>query len=276
VGWLHRSSTTRYWCDSAAQWTPRSATGSSGSCCSVRARGEAGEDSDYDIAVFLRGFTERWPEVDRLVEIETDLLYQIGAFRACVAVRSGRLAGAVATDGRTSPRRRGSVTPEAGRYLAKARQCLAHSEANLAIALGDDAGRAAYLAVFHAAQALMNVRTGREAKTHRGVHVQFARLTNDDARFGTELRRFLAQAYDLKTLADYATGPEAAVPLDRAAAALATAHRFVDVVAYVTGRRYAARRKLKLRPPSDVLTNPMRSSAPSTEAIFGSTRRPHG
>jgi uncharacterized protein len=80
VGWLHRSSTTRYWCDSAAQWTPRSATGSSGSCCSVRARGEAGEDSDYDIAVFLRGFTERWPEVDRLVEIETDLLYQIGAF----------------------------------------------------------------------------------------------------------------------------------------------------------------------------------------------------
>jgi hypothetical protein len=38
VGWLHRSSTTRYWCDSAAQWTPRSATESSGSCCSVRAR----------------------------------------------------------------------------------------------------------------------------------------------------------------------------------------------------------------------------------------------
>jgi len=53
--------------------------------------------------------------------------------------------------------------------LAKARQCLAHSEAILAIALGDEAGRAAYLAVFHAAQALIHARTGREAKTHRGV-----------------------------------------------------------------------------------------------------------
>jgi uncharacterized protein (UPF0332 family) len=143
------------------------------------------------------------------------------------------MARAVATDGRASPRRCGFVTPEAGRYLAKARQCLAHSEAILAIALGDEAGRAAYPAIFHAAQALIHERTGHEAKTHRGVHVQFARLTKDDGNFDMELRRFLAQAYDLKTLADYATGPEAAVPLDRAAAVLATAHRFVDVVAQV-------------------------------------------
>jgi len=79
------------------------------------------------------------------------------------------MAGAVAVDGRGPPRRCGSLTPEAGRYLAKARPCLAHSEAILAIALGDEAGRAAYLAVFHAAQALIHARTGREAKTHRGV-----------------------------------------------------------------------------------------------------------
>ena len=39
-------------------------------------------------------------------------------------------------------------------------------------------------------------------------------------------------------------------------------------------RSYAARRKLNLRPSAEPLTNPMRSSAPSTEAIFGSTRRP--
>jgi uncharacterized protein len=45
-----------------------------------RARGEAIEESDYDVAVFLRGFTDRWPEVDRLMEIETDLLYDVGAF----------------------------------------------------------------------------------------------------------------------------------------------------------------------------------------------------
>jgi hypothetical protein len=65
------------------------------------------------------------------------------------------------------------------------------------------------------------------------VHVQFARLTKDDAHFDTELRRFLAQAYGLKTLADYATGPGAAVPLDRAATTLPTARRLVDVVASV-------------------------------------------
>ena len=71
--------------------------------------------------------------------------------------------------------------------------------------------------------ALIHARTSREAKTHRGVHVQFARLTTDAADFDVKPRQFLAQAYDLKKLADYATGPEAAVPLDRAAAALAEA-----------------------------------------------------
>jgi hypothetical protein len=44
-------------------------------------RGEARDDSDYEIAVFPREFKEPWPEVDRLVEIETDLLYETGAMR---------------------------------------------------------------------------------------------------------------------------------------------------------------------------------------------------
>jgi uncharacterized protein len=54
-----------------------------------RARGEATEDSDYDVAVFLRDFTDRWPEVDRLVEIETDLLYDVGAFVHAMPFRAG-------------------------------------------------------------------------------------------------------------------------------------------------------------------------------------------
>ncbi|HEX3522373.1 MAG TPA: hypothetical protein VHT52_09830 [Stellaceae bacterium] len=41
--------------------------------------------------------------------------------------------------------------------------------------MGEDAGRNAYLAAFHAAQALIAERTGKEAKTHKGVHAQFAR-----------------------------------------------------------------------------------------------------
>jgi uncharacterized protein len=70
-----------------------------------RARGEAGEDSDYDVAIFLRDFTERWPEVDRLVEIETDLLYEVGAFVHALPFAAGAwqerspLMGALRRDG---------------------------------------------------------------------------------------------------------------------------------------------------------------------------------
>jgi len=39
-----------------------------------RARGEAQPDSDYDIAVFLRDMADRWPELDRLADIGTDIL----------------------------------------------------------------------------------------------------------------------------------------------------------------------------------------------------------
>ena len=98
------------------------------------------------------------------------------------------------------------MTPEAERFLAKARQTLEHGEAILGIGLGEEAARTAYLAAFHAAQALIYERTGREAKTHRGVHGQFALLSKDEASLPADLRRFLAQAYDLKAVADYATG----------------------------------------------------------------------
>ena len=73
-------------------------------------------------------------------------------------------------------------------------------------------------------------RTGREAKTHKGVHSQFNRLTKGDPRFDDELRRFLAQTYDLKAIADYEFGPDSAVPPERVEAAIATAIRFVACV----------------------------------------------
>jgi len=132
------------------------------------------------------------------------------------------------------------VTPEAERFLAKARQCLAHGDAILSIGLGEEAARTAYLAAFHAAQALIYERTGREAKTHRGVHRQFALLSKDEASLPADLRRFLAQAYDLKAVADYATGPEAVVPLDRAAAAIETARRFLAAVEHLSAMPRAA------------------------------------
>jgi predicted nucleotidyltransferase len=43
-----------------------------------RARGENTPESDYDIAVFLRGMNDRAEELDRLADLSTDILYDIG------------------------------------------------------------------------------------------------------------------------------------------------------------------------------------------------------
>jgi len=48
--------------------------------------------------------------------------------------------------------------------------------------LADAAGRAAYLAAFHAAQAFIFESTGKAAKSHNGVRSEFARLTRAEAR----------------------------------------------------------------------------------------------
>jgi uncharacterized protein (UPF0332 family) len=52
------------------------------------------------------------------------------------------------------------LTPEVIGYLDKAGQCLGYARVNLGVKLGNDAGRNAYLAAFHAAQALIFERTG--------------------------------------------------------------------------------------------------------------------
>jgi predicted nucleotidyltransferase len=45
-----------------------------------RARGDAREDSDYDVAVFLKDLTDRWSELDRLALLRTDILDEADAF----------------------------------------------------------------------------------------------------------------------------------------------------------------------------------------------------
>ena len=68
------------------------------------------------------------------------------------------------------------VRPGTEAYLEKARQGLSNAHAKLGIRLANDAGRNAYLAVFHAAQALIFERKGKVAKSHRGVQSEFRRL----------------------------------------------------------------------------------------------------
>jgi uncharacterized protein (UPF0332 family) len=60
------------------------------------------------------------------------------------------------------------VTPEAEEHLGKARQCLTRARTILAAGVGEDAGRNAYLAAFHAAQALIAERTGDLRAAHKG------------------------------------------------------------------------------------------------------------
>jgi uncharacterized protein (UPF0332 family) len=119
------------------------------------------------------------------------------------------------------------MTPEAGYFLEKARRLLDEAGAMLGIGLNEAAGRTAYLAGFHAAQAFISEKTGKAVKTHKGVHTELHRLTRDDVTFDLDSRIFLSQAYNLKAIADYETGPGSEVSTERATAAVAGARRFV-------------------------------------------------
>lgn len=100
----------------------------------------------------------------------------------------------------------------------------------LGVGLNEAAGRTAYVAGFHAAQALIFETTGRVFKKHASVQGEFGRLVKNDARFDAALRTFLPRAYNLKALADYETGPGSHVSPDRASEAVQTARRFVQAV----------------------------------------------
>ena len=45
-----------------------------------RARGDARRDSDYDVAVFLRGMQDRFAELYRLADLSTDIIGETGEF----------------------------------------------------------------------------------------------------------------------------------------------------------------------------------------------------
>jgi predicted nucleotidyltransferase len=47
-----------------------------GSC----ARGDARDDSDYDVAVFLKTLPDRWEELDRLAQLRVEMIDATGAF----------------------------------------------------------------------------------------------------------------------------------------------------------------------------------------------------
>jgi uncharacterized protein (UPF0332 family) len=116
-------------------------------------------------------------------------------------------------------------------FLGKAHEFLVKGRNQLEILnYSDEAGRAAYLAGLHAAQALIFERTSKIIKRHRGVRNELRRLVSDEPRFDPELRAFLGRTYNLKAIADYETGPGSEVTVEQAQQAIETAKRFIACI----------------------------------------------
>jgi uncharacterized protein (UPF0332 family) len=99
------------------------------------------------------------------------------------------------------------VKEQTAAYLEKARELLDQADAIFSVRLYEPAGRTAYLAGFHAAQALIFETGGRVYKSHGGLRGEFSRLVRNDLRVDDHNRAFLGRTYNLKGIADYLTGP---------------------------------------------------------------------
>jgi uncharacterized protein (UPF0332 family) len=119
------------------------------------------------------------------------------------------------------------VKLETADYLDRAREDLSDARQIAQINLAKVAARSAYYAASHAAEALIFEKTGRAVKTHRGVRMEFARLTKDDPRTSEGMAGFLLQAYQYKEISDYGTGSGQTVTLADADALIASAADFV-------------------------------------------------
>jgi uncharacterized protein (UPF0332 family) len=121
------------------------------------------------------------------------------------------------------------VTPEVADYPAKAREHLSKAR-NLSGVLhyNDEAARAAYLAGFHAAQALIFARTGKVPKTHSGLRTTYAQLAADEPRLDQGFTRFLARAYTFKEVTDYGVGSQGTVSAADAEEMIEDAVRLIE------------------------------------------------
>jgi uncharacterized protein (UPF0332 family) len=122
------------------------------------------------------------------------------------------------------------VKEQTSAYLEKARELLEQAATIYSVGLYEPAGRTAYLAGFHAAQALIFETTGRIYKSHGGLQGEFRRLVRNDPRVDDEIRAFLGRTYDLKAIADYLTGPGSHISAEMAHEAIESAKRFVECV----------------------------------------------
>ena len=123
------------------------------------------------------------------------------------------------------------MKPEAADYLDKARQCLTGARTIAGVSLHHVAGREAYLAAFHAAEAFIFERTGKTIKTHRGLRVMFSRLAKDEPRIPREYLRLLSDGYEIKSVADYGVGPAVrTITAEDAISVIEAAEHFIETI----------------------------------------------
>jgi uncharacterized protein (UPF0332 family) len=122
------------------------------------------------------------------------------------------------------------MKPETSAALDEADRALAAARGNLSIDFSDQAARLAYYAQFHAAQALIFERTGKVAKSHKGVNKEFHRLALAEATFPAGIAAQLTKAYDYKQIADYGISTATPITPTQASDAIVTAERFVAVI----------------------------------------------
>ena len=94
------------------------------------------------------------------------------------------------------------MTPEAAEELAVARRHLSDEKAIAGPKIAHVPAREAYLAAYHSAEAFLHDRAGRPPRTHRGLRSEFARLARAEPLNDPAFIRFLATAYELKSVSD--------------------------------------------------------------------------
>ena len=124
--------------------------------------------------------------------------------------------------------------------LGQARAAIGHP------ILTGQAARLAYLAMFHAARALIFERTDALPKTHKGVMRQFHRLARSE-KIDPNLPAQLTRMYSFKQGVDYEPTRLAPIVADEATKAIETAERLVLqvrslLVPTLTRRKLALRR----------------------------------
>jgi uncharacterized protein (UPF0332 family) len=132
------------------------------------------------------------------------------------------------------------VKPESTRHLDKVRQALEQACSVAGIERAEAAGRAAYLAAFQAAQALIFERSRQDAQSASWRSCSILQASKDIQELGADPSRFLSRAYDFQAVADYEIGPDATVPPAEATAATEAAEYFVDPISRVTGNSVVA------------------------------------